>query len=269
MCGKFNLTSSIEQLAKLFSMDISDEISKTYRPSEPATPGSAVIGISSERYGDDLQFRYYRWGLTPKWSVENPGTNYLFNTRSETIINKHTFRSAFQSRRVIIPADNFWEWSSVKDTDPRYRHDREPSSKYTAETLFDLAGEINKDYRPHTKKRKQAFSCYRNDLMPFALAAIFEISAITGGGLAADVSLPADRDKDLYTVKKDNDAFLYSCSIITTAANNDMAAIHNRQPAILEKKDWSCWLDHKSSPKELIELLRPTQTGIFRCSKAG
>jgi|GEM_PF-4970554 len=269
MCGKFNLISTREQLAQLFSVDISDEISGAHRPQGVATPGSTVIGISADGSEGNFHFRYYRWGLTPKWLAGDLKTNYLFNTRSETIRDKYTFRSAFQYRRAIIPADNFWEWSSVKDPDLSYKKDQESSQKYIAESLFSLEDGISRDQQSRSKKTKQGFTFYRNDKIPFALAAIFEISVMPKSGLGTDVSYPAGKDQDLYIVKEKKDVLLYSCSIITTAANHDMSSIHDRQPVILEERDWGYWLDHQSTSGELIDLLKPAPDGIFRCEKSG
>ena len=43
-----------------------------------------------------------------------------------------------------------------------------------------------------------------------------------------------------------------SCTIITCAANDFMARIHNRMPVILNQKDWQAWLDEPRT-----DLLKP------------
>jgi len=53
-----------------------------------------------------------------------------------------------------------------------------------------------------------------------------------------------------------------SAAIITVAANDDMAAIHNRMPAIIEKKDFDDWLDIKNiRAKDALKLLKPAPSG--------
>ena len=53
-----------------------------------------------------------RWGFAPSWWKkplrELPAT---FNARAETVAEKPMFRSAFKSRRCIIPASGFYEWT--------------------------------------------------------------------------------------------------------------------------------------------------------------
>jgi putative SOS response-associated peptidase YedK len=53
-----------------------------------------------------------RWGLVPSWwkkqLSELPST---FNARAESVADKPMWRSAFTSRRCIIPASGFYEWT--------------------------------------------------------------------------------------------------------------------------------------------------------------
>ena len=52
-----------------------------------------------------------RWGLIPSW-VKDPETqSLLINARAETIQEKPSFRSSFKSRRCLVPADGFYEWT--------------------------------------------------------------------------------------------------------------------------------------------------------------
>lgn len=49
-----------------------------------------------------------------------------------------------------------------------------------------------------------------------------------------------------------------SCTIVTTAANELMAPIHDRMPVILAPEDYGQWLDPQFQDKEkLLALLRP------------
>ena len=54
-----------------------------------------------------------RWGLVPSWAKAVGDIPLLINSRSETIIEKPSFRSAFQGRRCLVPADGFYEWQAV------------------------------------------------------------------------------------------------------------------------------------------------------------
>ncbi|RHW43154.1 SOS response-associated peptidase [Neobacillus notoginsengisoli] len=55
---------------------------------------------------------------------------------------------------------------------------------------------------------------------------------------------------------------IYSCTIITTAANEKTAAIHDRMPAILEREQQDIWLDPSvTDPLTLTSLLKPYPLG--------
>ena len=56
----------------------------------------------------------FRWGLVPWWSKDAKSGSRLFNARSETVATKASFREAFRERRIIVPADGFYEWHTTK-----------------------------------------------------------------------------------------------------------------------------------------------------------
>jgi putative SOS response-associated peptidase YedK len=55
---------------------------------------------------------------------------------------------------------------------------------------------------------------------------------------------------------------LRSFTILTTAANADMAALHNRMPVIVEEADWRTWLGEV--PRDPLDLLCPAAEGVLR-----
>jgi len=55
---------------------------------------------------------------------------------------------------------------------------------------------------------------------------------------------------------------LVSCAVVTTQANDDVAALHDRMPACLERGDWDEWLDPANHDEAaLLELLRTPPPG--------
>jgi putative SOS response-associated peptidase YedK len=52
----------------------------------------------------------FSWGLVPSWSKDPSIGSRMINARSETVLEKPSFRSAMGKRRCIIPADGWFEW---------------------------------------------------------------------------------------------------------------------------------------------------------------
>ena len=55
---------------------------------------------------------------------------------------------------------------------------------------------------------------------------------------------------------------LRSYAIVTTPANAEMAALHDRMPLVLERKQWSAWLGEIAGDPR--GMLQPAPTGTLR-----
>ena len=51
-----------------------------------------------------------RWGLVPVWAKELSFGQRTFNARSESVVDKPSFRSAVKTRRAAVPVDGYYEW---------------------------------------------------------------------------------------------------------------------------------------------------------------
>ncbi|MGH9007403.1 MAG: SOS response-associated peptidase [Acidimicrobiales bacterium] len=59
-----------------------------------------------------------------------------------------------------------------------------------------------------------------------------------------------------------DDQVLRTVAIVTTIANPEMSAIHDRMPVIVEEDDWALWLAPEAlEPAQAGRLLRPAQAG--------
>lgn len=68
------------------------------------------------------------------------------------------------------------------------------------------------------------------------------------------------RDPD--RVDDDPDRFLWSCTVITTSATDDLGRIHDRMPLTVGRDDWDTWLDPTSGASDdLLDLLEPAAPG--------
>jgi putative SOS response-associated peptidase YedK len=89
-----------------------------------------------------------------------------------------------------------------------------------------------------TQDGKQPYAIARSDGAPLAFAGLWE----------------GWRSPEGETVR--------TFTIITTAANATMSAIHHRMPVILEAADWPAWLGEAAC--QPVEMLRPAAEGVVR-----
>lgn len=68
--------------------------------------GTAVVGKAVR------QVHVARWGLVPGWARDASAGARAFNARSETVLEKPTFRDAAASRRCAVPVQGYYEWKT-------------------------------------------------------------------------------------------------------------------------------------------------------------
>jgi putative SOS response-associated peptidase YedK len=75
-------------------------------------PPSSDILVVRQRKGV-TEAEMIRWGLVPSWAKDPKIGNRMANVRSDTALEKSSFRAAMQKRRCLIPADVFYEWQDI------------------------------------------------------------------------------------------------------------------------------------------------------------
>lgn len=101
------------------------------------------------------QLRLMTWGLVPSWAKDPSVGARMTNARAETVFTKSAFSKAAASRRLIVPAEGWYEWQA-------------------SPVATDAKG----------KPRKQPFFMHRRDGDVVALAGLYEFWR--------DPALPAD-----------------------------------------------------------------------------
>jgi putative SOS response-associated peptidase YedK len=112
MCGRITLTSSGTELAEAFELDAAQAL-PALEPRYNIAPSQEipVVRIGSE---GSRVLTLERWGLVPHWASDPAIGNRMINARSESAAQKPAFRDAFRSRRCIVPADGFYEWTGAR-----------------------------------------------------------------------------------------------------------------------------------------------------------
>jgi putative SOS response-associated peptidase YedK len=95
------------------------------------------------------------------------------------------------------------------------------------------------------KPRKQPFFIRPKDHGILAMAGLYEIWR--------------DPTKD----EDDPDRFRWTCTVITTDAEDAVGHIHDRMPLMVERDRWSTWLDPRQPQDGLLDLLVPAAPGAL------
>ncbi|CCD85367.1 conserved protein of unknown function [Bradyrhizobium sp. ORS 285] len=54
-----------------------------------------------------------RWGFMPAWVKDPRSFTLVINARSESVREKPAFKNAIRRRRVLVPADGYYEWQVI------------------------------------------------------------------------------------------------------------------------------------------------------------
>lgn len=260
MCGRFVASRPIEDIAEILDVDDIEVPEELLQPRFNISPQTGVLAVADRRVrrsepeepgvdglATDPTFRrrltVYHWGLVPPWAKDPEVSYSSFNARAETLAERPAFRSALAKRRCLVPADAFYEWQKVPRSDS--------GGSATAHAPVPAKGMARLPW------------CFRpadGGLLVFA--GLWEAWRPPGpaGGAAHDRDEADGWHED----------WLLSCSIITTSANDVVASIHDRMPAVLQPDDWATWLAPAPlDPVELARLLSPPPEGYLTAYRVG
>ncbi|HEX4381507.1 MAG TPA: SOS response-associated peptidase [Myxococcales bacterium] len=96
MCGRFTVSVDVEEIAKAVEAVVAPELTARVKPTWNAAPTLERWIVQPSPAGRVL--------VPAVWGVHGG----LINIRSETAERK--FAAAYRDRRVVVPADGFYEW---------------------------------------------------------------------------------------------------------------------------------------------------------------
>ena len=67
--------------------------------------------------------------------------------------------------------------------------------------------------------------------------------------------------RDPARAEDDPDRFRWTCTVITTTAEDSMGHIHERAPLRVDRGGWAAWLDPRTPASDLLDLLEPAAPG--------
>jgi putative SOS response-associated peptidase YedK len=118
VCGRFTSLTSPTAVAEVFGTEpVSPTLFDGFTPNYNVPPTSRIMAVALDGRGARRLGRF-QWGLVPHWAKDSTGAARLINARSETALEKPSFRSSVPNKRCIIPLDGFYEWRTV-NVDPK------------------------------------------------------------------------------------------------------------------------------------------------------
>ncbi len=225
MCGRFVSASPPDEIANYFGTESAEQqLEESYN----VAPTNEVYIVRAHEQHRHLTAA--TWGLVPFWAKDAKIGSRMINARSETAPSKPAFRRAFSKRRCLIPADGFYEWAAPTD-------DVVEQTK----AAFKAAG------TKYVKPKKQPFYIYRTDGEPLVFAGLWERWY--------------QKDADGNDIPDAEP--LESCTILTCAANDTMAPVHDRMPVMVPPSAWDNWLDPDADTEHMKSLLVPAPDSLL------
>ncbi|RYE47282.1 MAG: SOS response-associated peptidase [Hyphomicrobiales bacterium] len=109
MCGRFTNEMTWSQIHALYSIHNAPPAATNSQPRLNIAPTQDVDFVHLDKAGN-MEFDRGRWWLVPFFAKVLP-RNSMFNARIETVDTSGAFREGFKSRRCLIPADGYFEWT--------------------------------------------------------------------------------------------------------------------------------------------------------------
>lgn len=165
MCGRYAASSSPDDLVEEFDVDVlaldvatrsllvspqsppvgAPDFNMAPTKQAPVVMTRAVRTADGSRGESARQLRPLTWGLVPPWAKDTKMGLRMINARAETVLEKPAFAKAATARRLLVPADGWYEWQ-------------------VSPVARDAKG----------KPRKQPFFMHRQDGHPVAFAGLYE-----------------------------------------------------------------------------------------------
>jgi putative SOS response-associated peptidase YedK len=115
MCGRYvNFLKERETVEAFAVVEVTEE-ARLLPPSWNVAPMQLAPVVTLTPETEARRLVVARWGLVPSWAREASIGTKMFNARSETVGEKPAFRSAFQKRRCLVPANGYYEWQVRPD----------------------------------------------------------------------------------------------------------------------------------------------------------
>jgi putative SOS response-associated peptidase YedK len=159
MCYSNSLTSKNVDLSKKYKKEIPSEIAEAplFHASAFAYPAWRIVTKEPE-------ISVMNWGLVPYWfSGGNPAeiASKTINARSETVLEKPSFKHLIGRKHCIVPSTGFFEYQTKgKEKIPYFVYPK-------TDALFSMAGLYDEYLDPISLEKKHTFTILTSEANEF------------------------------------------------------------------------------------------------------
>ena len=129
MCGRYASSRGDAELVEEFEVQevVGEQLPPSYNVA-PTQPVRAVLQRAPREEPEaggtpaPRQLRTLRWGLVPAWAKDPSIGSRMINARVETITEKPAFKRAASRRRLLVPADGYYEWEKREGQKAKVPH---------------------------------------------------------------------------------------------------------------------------------------------------
>jgi putative SOS response-associated peptidase YedK len=104
MCGRFTITLEADAIRQGLGLK---EMPQDWTQRYNVAPSQSIAVVDD---AEERKIKWMKWGLIPSWAKDPTIGSKMINARSETIMEKPSFKGAFAKRRCLVVADGFYEW---------------------------------------------------------------------------------------------------------------------------------------------------------------
>ncbi|WP_312086185.1 SOS response-associated peptidase [Acinetobacter variabilis] len=133
MCSNYEFPSK----SRLSLLDIHEEQLELDMKTHvyPLAPAPIIM-----RGADEFELDIARFGLIPSWAKELKFGRHTYNTRTETVASKASFRHAWKNNQfALVPVDTFYEPKYIDGKSHWYAISREDGDPFTVAAIYDDA----------------------------------------------------------------------------------------------------------------------------------
>jgi putative SOS response-associated peptidase YedK len=168
MCTRYVFTDPAEAIRDLFRITAP---LPNWPPSYNVAPTHIMPVIRPIEGGRELAMM--EWGLIPFFSKDGVRTWNTFNARAEEVRTRNSYREAFKTRRCIVPATGYIEFTGPKHDKVAHLFTRTDGKPIALGGLWDRWTSTDKAERKETytvvTTAPSAFAAQIHDRMPLVL----------------------------------------------------------------------------------------------------